>query len=265
MPLVDDLGRSFDLSKPISRIISLAPAISENLFAIGAGGLIVGVTTADNYPADVKKLPRVGDFGQPAYERIRTLRPDIAIVDIGKVDKATVENAERRLKVPIFVQMSQRYSDVPRHLEQLGTLTGRREKANALAKQMRQTEAAITKRVAGKPRPTVFVEISANPLYTAGPGSFVDDLIRITGGTNIVKGNNPYPQFSKEALLVANPEHYIIAVGGDMGGTVKPTLAPPLDRLAASKKGNIHRIPADFLFRPTPRLMQGLLALEKVL
>jgi iron complex transport system substrate-binding protein len=264
MTLTDDLGRKFTFPGPVKRIVSLAPAISENLFAMAAGSLIVGVTTADNYPPEVTRLPRVGDFGTPAVERIRALKPDIAIVDMAKPERTTVENAERRLKVPVFVQMSTRYDDVARHLTQLGALTGREKQAAALMRKMQTTKAQAAKLVSGKPRVTVFVEISASPLYAAGPGSFVDDLIRLAGGVNVVKGTNPYPQYSKESLLAANPAHYVIAVGGDMGGT-PAKLPPPLDRIAAAKNGNIHRIPGDLLFRPTPRLADGLLALAKAL
>jgi iron complex transport system substrate-binding protein len=94
----------------------------------------------------------------------------------------------------------------------------------------------------------------------------VDDLIRIAGGVNVVKGTNPYPQFSKEALLVANPAHYVIATGGDMNGTpTTATLPSPLNRIAAAKNGKIHRIPSDLLFRPTPRLAEGLSVLAAAL
>jgi iron complex transport system substrate-binding protein len=264
MNLADDLGRRFTLHTSARRIISLAPAISENLFAIGAGSLLVGVTTADDYPPAVKRLPRVGDFGQPSVERIRALRSDLAIVESATLNRATVENAEKRLQVPIFVQTSRRFTDVPRHLEQLGQITGHAPAAATAARNMRATQDKVTRGVAGQPRVTVFVEVGRSPLFAAGPGSFVDDLILLAGGVNVVKGNNPFPAYSKESLLAANPEHYIIATGGDMGSDA-PSLPPPLDRIAAAKKGNIHRISSDLLFRPTPRLADGLVALARAL
>jgi iron complex transport system substrate-binding protein len=120
-------------------------------------------------------------------------------------------------------------------------------------------------RLAGKgPRPRVFVEIGRSPLYSAGPGSFIDDLIRRAGGENVVKGTNPFPQYAKESLLVANPDHYVIATGGDRSDA-KPTLPPPLNRLSAARKGNLHQIPGSLLFRPTPRLADGLLLLARAL
>lgn len=266
MILTDDLGRTVTLSGPVRRLVSLSPAVSENVFAIGAGALLVGVTTADDYPPQVKSLPRVGDFGRPAIERILSLRPDLAIVEIDKADKATVDNASRRMRVPILVQSSHRYADVPRHLRQLGTLTGQTTKAEAAARQMESTLAQVQKQKRNGPPPTVFVEVSPSPLYGAGPGSFVDDLLKIVGAVNVLKGTTAYPVVSKEALLVANPAHYIVAVGGDMNARGNDTaLPPPLDKIAAARTGNIHRIPADLLFRPTPRLASGLMALASAL
>ncbi|GAB4459398.1 MAG: cobalamin-binding protein [Armatimonadaceae bacterium] len=265
MRLSDDLGRVHSFPAPARRIISLSPAIAENLFAIGAGSRVVGVTSVDDYPAPVQKLPRIGDFGAPLYERIRALRPDLAVVEIAKIDRATIENAEKRMQVPIFVQMSRRYDDVPRHLTQLGEITGTGKTAQAAGAKMRQTATQVNRQVQGKPKTTVFIEVSSSPLYAVGPGSFLDDLIRLSGGINVVEGDNPFPQFSRERLLTANPAHYVIAVGGDMKSSPKPTLPAPLDRIQAAKTGNIHRIPADHLFRPTPRLARGLVELARAL
>jgi iron complex transport system substrate-binding protein len=262
--LTDDLQRTITLPGAARRVLSLAPAIAENLAAVGGLPYLIGVTTVDNYPATVSKLPRIGDFGQPAYERILALKPDLAIVDIAKMDRTTVENAEKRMHCPIFVQISRRYQDVPRHLRQMGSLIGNARNAETVARQMEQKALAIPRQKGKGKTPTVFVEVSREPLYTAGPGSFVDDLIRLAGGRNIVTGDNPYPVFSREALLAANPEYYIIASGGDMSEANK-TLPPPLNRIAAAKTGNIHVIPADWLFRPTPRLANGLVALVRIL
>ena len=267
MILTDDLGRKIELKRPAQRVVSLAPAIAENLYAIKADGVLIGVSTADDYPAAVQKLPRVGDFGQPSAERIRALRPDMAIVEIASVDRNVVENAQQRLQVPIFVQISRRYDDVARHLTQLGQITGSERGVGPMIQKLEQAKATAA-RLAGKgSRPTVFVEVSRSPLWTAGPGSFIDDVIRLAGGVNAVKSGRPFLAYSKEALLAANPGHYIIAVGGDMSAADKAdkTLPAPLDRLAAVKQGHIHAISSDLLFRPTPRLADGLLALAHAL
>ncbi len=270
LTLRDDLGRIVTLPNgPARRIVSLAPEVTENLFALGAGALLVGVTTADTYPAAALKLPKVGDFGQPSFERIRALHPDLVIAASATIPASEPDRLQQRLSgIPVFAQKSARFTDVLRHLQQLGTLTGRMGEAKRLVARMQAKMAQAAKRAGGKPRPTVFVEISASPLYAAGPGSFVDDLIRLAGGVNIVKGTNPFPVYSKEALLAADPEHYILAVGGDMNAIPTTPAALPAalaSRLRAVKEGNIHRIPSDLLFRATPRLADGLLLLAKAL
>ena len=269
MVLTDDLGRKITLSRPARRIVSLSPATTENLFAIGAGAFVVGRSSADDFPPQAKRLPVAGDFGKPDYERIRVLRPDLIVVEIDKADVATVDNAQRRLNAPVLVQSSHRYADVPRHLLQLGEITGKTKQAKAQADVMAQVQrrALHGGDRKARPRPTVFVEVSASPLYAAGPGSFVDDLITLAGGTNVVKGTSAFPIYSKESLLVANPQIYIVAVGGQMNPSTNgsPVLTGPLSRIAAVKTGNVHQIPADFLFRPTPRLALGLQSLYNVI
>jgi iron complex transport system substrate-binding protein len=265
----DDLGRAVTLAAPARRIVSLSPAATENLFAVGAGGAVVGATAADTYPAAVRTLTRVGDFGAPAYERILSLRPDLIVVESATVRPADVENVSRRLRgAPVFAQRSVGWGDVLRHLDQFGRLTGHAAEAARQVAGMNAKAARAARLVAGKPPVTVFVEVSPTPLYAAGPGSFVDDLIRRAGGVNVVKGTNPYPVYSKEALLAADPHVYVVAAGGDMGrggAAGKPTLPAPLDRLTAAKAGRVYRLPADLLFRPTPRLADGLLLLAKTL
>lgn len=266
----DDLGRTVTFAAPAPgralRIVSLTPAGTENLFAVGAGALVVGVSTADDYPPQVKRLPRVGNFYQPSVERVRALAPDLVLVDSATITPAAAEAFAARLRAPLFVQLSNSYDDVERHLLQLGQITGRPPAARAVIAQMRRKTAQAEKSVRGKRPVRVFVEVGQSPLFAAGPGTFVDDLLRRARGVNVVKGTTGYLQYSREALLAADPDHYIVASGGDMGRAPgKPTLPPPLDRLRAAREGNVHRIPSDLLFRPTPRIADGLILLARAL
>jgi len=268
MIVKDDLGRLVTVADAKNgaarRIVTLTPAATENLFAIGAGARVVGVTAMDDFPPAVKNLPRIGsNFTQPSVERVRALAPDLVLVDSATINRAAVTTLEGRLRAPLFIQVSDGFDDVERHLLQLGRITGRDAAARRVAAGVRQKAARVEKSVRGKPKVRVFVEISASPLFAAGPGSFVDDLITRAGGVNVVKGTVPYPQFSREALLAADPDHYIVAGGANETG--RPTLPPPLDRLRAARQGNVHRIPADLLFRPTPRLADGLVLMARAL
>jgi iron complex transport system substrate-binding protein len=239
MTLPDDLGRRVTLPAPARRIASLTPATTENLFAIDVGALVVGVTAADDFPEAVKKLPKVGDFGRPSYERLLTLKPDLLVLDSATIPLSEARALERKVRCPVFVQKSVRVRDVPRHLRQLGALTGNIKNADTVA---RRFESRL-KRVEDAPPPRrwkVFVEVSEVPLYGAGPGSFVDDAIRVAGGINALTRGGPFPQVSREALLSARPDLYVVA-GKARAGTIG--------------------IPPDHLFRPTPRLLLGLEAL----
>lgn len=271
LTLKDDLGRVVALpGGPARRIVTLAPDVTENLFAIGAGALVVGVTTADTYPPQVKNITRVGGFGQPDYERIRALHPDVVIAASATIPSGEPEMLQKRFGgIPVFAQKASRYADVPRHLLQLGQITGHSVGAKRRSAAMEAMAADVARRTAGKRPVSVFVEVNASPLYAAGPGSFIDDLIRRAGGVNVVRGSNPFPMYSKEALLAADPEHYVIAAGGDMSSAASalPASLPPAlaQGLRAVRTGNVHRIAADLLERATPRLAEGLVALAKAL
>ncbi len=242
MTLRDDLGRAVTFPFPVRRIVSLAPTATENLFAIGAGALVVGATTADDYPPAAKRLPRIGNFYQPSVERIRALRPDLVIVESATANRAAMDNLQARLKRPVFTQKSLRYADVPRHLEQLGRITGKTAGAARAAAGMNAKAAQVARRIAGKRPVTVFIQIEESPLYAVGPGSFMDDLIRRAGGTNIVRGDNPFPIYSREALLAADPNFYIITVPVVPSGP--PVLPPPLNRLSAARNRRVYYLNA---------------------
>ncbi len=248
MTLPDDLGRRVTLPHPARRIVSLTPATTENLFSFGAGNLVVGVTTVDTFPPEVKKLPRVGDFGQPSYERLFSLRPDLMVLDSATIPLAEAEALAKKVRCPVFVQKSQAVRDVARHLRQLGILTDRRYRAEAAARAFEAQVSQIRAQAARTKPWRVFVEVSAVPLYGAGPHSFVDDVIRQAGGVNALTSGGPFPQVSKEALLAARPEVYVVALG-------------PGEKPRAGVVG----ILADHLFRPTPRLALGLQALAAAL
>lgn len=243
----DDLGRPLALARPARRIVSLSPATTENLFAVGAGGSIVGVTSACDFPEAAKTLPRIGDFTRPSYERILSLKPDLLVFDSATVRKGEVDALAARLRVPVFVQCTRKVDDIPRHLEELAALTGRAFRANPLRE-------ALKPRTLSGPRPRVLIEISRSPLYAVGPGSFIDDLIQRVGGQNAVTTGGPFPQLTREQLAALKPDVYLTAT------TPGVKELPPL--VTAPKVG---RIPADLLFRPTPRLAQAFGALHLIL
>ncbi|MBC8141190.1 MAG: ABC transporter substrate-binding protein [Armatimonadetes bacterium] len=264
--LRDDLGRVLTLAAPARRIVSLSPAATENLFAIGAGRFVVGVTAADTYPPEATKLPRVGDFGAPRYETLRALKPDLIIAESGTLRADALVGIAERAKTPVFAQVSARYADVEKHLRQLATLTGLGRGADKPIAALRAAEASAKRAAKGKPPVSAFLEVSRSPLYAAASGSFMDDCLRIAGGVNVVKGLDPYPMVSRESLLLSDPQVYVTTFAGATE-TIRrgEPLPAPLSRIRAAKTGRVVALPVDLLFRPTPRLARGLLLLSRVL
>lgn len=268
MPLTlrDDLNRLLTLATPARRIVSLSPAATENLFAIGAGRFVVGVTAADTYPPEAAKLPRVGDFGAPRYETLRALQPDLIIAESGTLRADVLVGIAQRAKAPVFAQVSVRYADVEKHLRQLAALAGLPRGADKPVAALRAAEAEARRAAKGKSPVTAFLEVSRSPLYAAAPGSFMDDCLTIAGGENVVNGRDPYPMVSRESLLLSDPQVYITTFGG-AAETIRrgEPLAAPLNRIRAAKTNRVVALPVDLLFRPTPRLARGLLLLSRVL
>ena len=259
----DDLGRTVTLPEAIRRLVSLSPAATENLFALGAGGFLVGDTTACDYPAPALRLPKVGNFYQPQFERIRALKPDLVLVETATARRADMDALQNRCAAPVYVMQSRAYNDVARQLTRLGAITGRSQQASGLARTMGDTAAGVARRVAGKPRPTVFIQIDTSALYAAGSGTFLDDLIQRAGGVNVVKGTTPFPLVSKEFLLTARPDFYLVTVPGVSSGI--PTLDPALRGLPGIAARRVRYLNADHVSRPTSRLALGLKELAALL
>lgn len=230
------------------RIVSLSPSVTENLFAIGAGDRVVGITTACDFPDAARNLPRVGDFRRPSWERIVSLRPDAVIVESATIAAADIARVRERAGCRVEVLRPRTVSDVLANLGRLGTWCDRPREASDLVRRLRGRIDTVRRRVARLPRRRVFVEVSETPLYAAGPGSFVDDLIRLAGGVNAVGGREPFPMVSKEMLISAKVDVYVVAA--KMGSE---PLSRPLVRDA-----RVVRVDPDRLFRPTARLVDGL-------
>ncbi len=265
----DDLGRTVKLPSSVRRIVSLAPSGTENLFAIGAGRLVVGVTSACDYPPQVKRLPQVGDFMKPSLERIASLKPDLLLVVSSTIPKAIADELQSKAKVPVFVLQPQRVEDVLRSLLVLGDLTNRRKEVRELVRRLERRLTAVKKRVANKPRPKVIVEIAPPPsLMVAGPNNFIDDAIRWAGGENaFTDAPQPFPSVGLEALVAKDPDVYIVPSKGKSHQQVLDEVRKRAgyNNLRCVREGRVYAIDPDRLFRPTPRLVEGIEKLAALL
>ena len=254
--VIDDLGRPWDGHLPARRIVSLAPNVTEIVCAVGGQEYLVGIDTASDYPPAVKRIPQVGEFLRPSIERIVSLRPDAVIVSSATLPAPEADRFAQTLRAPVFVLNPVHLEDVCRNVRIIGQLLGLEQEAEAVAAKTERRLADVARRAGGQPRRRVFLEIWHEPLTTVGGGTFLDDLIRLAGGQNVAASQKkPFPTFSLEALLAANPEVYIVTTG--MGAAPDPAKRPGFGALRAVRNRRVVSVPGDPVMRPTPRLAEG--------
>ncbi|MER3499933.1 MAG: cobalamin-binding protein [Candidatus Fervidibacterota bacterium] len=265
----DDLGRAVRVPEKVQRIVSLAPSATENLFAIEAGELVVGVTSACDYPPQAKKLPQVGDFMKPSLERIAALHPDVLVVVSSTIPKAIADELQAKAKVPVFVLQPRTVQDVLRGLLVLGELTNRKSNAKKLVRRLEQRLQGVKRSIKAGAKPKVVVEIAPPPsLMVAGPGTYIDDAIRWAGGENaFADASQPFPTVSLEALVARDPDVYIVPVKAKRNEQVWEEVRrrSGYNQLRCVREGRVYAIDPDLLFRPTPRLVSGIERLATLL
>lgn len=252
----DDAGHEVRLSGPARRIISLAPHLTENLFAIGAGGLIVGTVEHADAPEEAKALPRIGGYHAFDVEVVLALKPDLVIAWQSGSPAAQVERLEA-LGVPVYRSQPDQVEDVAEELERLGVLTGLEGPARARAEAFRARLAGLRAKAAGRPKVRTFYQVWHRPLMTVGGGQLISDVIALCGGENVFGAlTSLAPTVDEEAVLAADPEA-IVASGM---GEARPEWLDDWRRwrrLTATARGNLFFIPPDLIQRHTPRLLDG--------
>lgn len=250
------------------RIVSIAPATTEILFALGADEEIVGVTTFCNYPPGALNKAKIGSFSDPDIEKIVSLKPDIIFAT--GLEQALVVERLRQLKLNVFVSDPSDIQELLGSIKQIGKLIHRDAQAEALVDRMKAGIEQVREKVRLIPadvRPKVFVEIWDDPLLTAGKGSFVDELIENAGGINIARDvSKAYTYFSPEQVIKRNPD--CIIFGHNSNDDIKDVIKKRLgwSEIAAVKKGRLYNdINPDIFLRPGPRLVEGLKEIHKKL
>jgi iron complex transport system substrate-binding protein len=254
--LRDDSGLLVRLPAPALRIVSLAPHATENLFAAGAGGLLVGADEYSDYPATAGAIRRVGNHARPDLEAIVTLKPDLVVAwQSGNADATLSRLAKLGLRV--YQTQPDHLDDIPANIEKLGRLAGTEAVANPAAAAFRQRLTVLRKQYSARPPVTVFYQAWHQPLLTVGGGQIISEVIDLCGGRNLFAGlAAKSPTVSIEAVLAANPEA-IVASG--MGRKTPIGLHDwrKWKKLRAVSRNNLFFVPADLLQRPTPRLLDG--------
>ncbi len=263
--IVDDLRRTVTFDQSPKRIVSLAPSVTEMLFAVGAGDDLVGVTSYCDHPQEVKLKTRIGGMTNPNYEKIVELKPDLIIVTVEGNTKEDFNKLEQ-LGMKIFVTNPRNFSGINRSILDIGKITGYERNARELVSQLRAREANVRRSVEALSKPKVLVLVSLNPLMTAGGNTFVNEMVTTAGGINIT-GTEPisYPQFSREEILRRNPE--VILAPSDLVSSVENIINayPEWKMLRAVKDRRVFLIDANLMQRPGPRFVDGLEEIAKAI
>ncbi len=254
--VIDALGREVKLELPIETIVSIAPSNTEILFALGLGDRVVGVTEACDYPKEAKSKPKVGQV-EMNIEKIMEISPDL-VVAVGSMQLPVIETLSN-LGIPVLALDPKTLRDVLDSIVLVGKATGTEDAAELLVQSLSneiqgvRSKAALA--VTKQARPRVFVEIWDDPLMTAGPGTFIDELIKVAGGENIAgDAGLEWPEFSVEVVIERDPD-VIITVWTDKDDVLGRSA---WKGISACKTRRIHRVNPDILTRPGPRLVQGL-------
>jgi iron complex transport system substrate-binding protein len=260
----DEAGRTISVPARIDRFITLAPNLTEIVFAIGAGDRLVGNTTYCDYPAPAKQIEKVGDTLRPSMERIIALRPQLVLVSTAsQLETFTTQLSDHQIAV--YVTDPHDLEGVFKSIKDLGDLLNETEATAELLRNLRARAEAVERAVNTTQPISVFCQVSAEPLYTAGRDSFVTDLIRRAGGKSVTE-NVPgaWPLFSAESALAAQPEAIILPTGGSMG-SANAEVNAALRRSPAVKNGKVYKINDDHLARPGPRSVDGLEEIARAL
>ncbi len=254
--VVDDAGSRLRLAQPARRIISLAPHLTETLFAAGAGERVVGSVEYSNYPPAAATIARVGSYAQIDLERVIALRPDL-IIGWQSGNAAAHLDRLRALGFPVYVSQPDRIDDVASEIERLGVLAGSSAVADRAAASFRQRLAALQKRYGQRPPVPTFYQIWKQPLMTVGRRQIISDVIRLCGGDNVFASlETMAPTVTVEAIIAANPEAIVASGMGDS----RPEWLDDWRRwtsIEAVARDNLFFVPPDLIQRHTPRLLDG--------
>lgn len=254
--VTDDAGATLRLKAPARRIVSLAPHVTETLFAAGAGRYLVGAVDYSDYPEAARKIPRVGGYAKLDLEAVAALKPDLAVGWASGNAPAHIEKL-RALGIPVYLAQPERIDDVAANLERYGELAGTQAAARTAADAFRTRLAELRTQYGTRPAVRTFYQIWKQPLMTVGGGQVISHVIQLCGGTNVFADLKPLaPKVTVEAVIAADPE---VIVASGMGEARPEWLDDwrQWTNMTAVRRDNLYFIPPDLLQRHTPRLVEG--------
>lgn len=255
----DPLGRALSVPDSPSRVVALAPSVTEIVYALGQERRLIAVTEYSDFPLEAKALYTVGSYVKLDLERIVALEPDLCIAVKDGNPKDVIERL-MGLRIPVYAVDPRSLDSVLSAITQIGMLLEAKDRAQALVNSLQARIERVDEIVArAQRRPKVFIQIGVTPIVSAGTHTFIHELIERAGGINLAIGDSPYPRFSREQVLALAPE-VIIITSMERFANFEQAKAGWLQwpGLPAARDRRIFIEEANLLNRPSPRLVEGL-------
>ncbi|MFP3999244.1 MAG: ABC transporter substrate-binding protein [Desulfobacterales bacterium] len=264
--VTDHAGRRINAPENPKRVVSLAPSITEMVYAVGRGNLLVGATEFSNYPVQAGDIPSVGSYVNLDIEKIVSLNPDLCIA----VKDGNPIRVVRRLEglgIPVYAVDPMDLDSVMDSIEDIGWLLGAGKQAGKVIDDMEKRLSAVQKKLSGiSGRPGVFFQIGVNPVISAGYDTFIHELIKKAGGKNLAGEHKGYPRFSTEEVLALDPEIIIVTSMNRQKAFERVVKEwKQWKNLSAAVNDRIYLVNSDLVDRPSPRLIKGLEELARLI
>jgi len=272
LTVVDDAGHRFVIERPPQRIVTLAPSLTELVFAAGGGASLVGTSALSDFPPAARKIARIGDAGRLDVERVIALKPDLVLIWQRGNTSRELEQLEAA-GMRLFQLEPRRLGDVARAIERLGELLGHESEAKQRASEMRSALDRLRAAHAGAAPVTVFYQVWRQPLMTVNGKHLIDDIVTLCGGRNVFAGLAPLvPILSSEAVVGANPEAILTASETASAEAWKRDPANPSfaawhrhRSMTAVRRSWLYALNGDNISRQGPRVVDGAMAVCAVL
>ncbi len=262
----DALGREVVLEKPPQRIVALAPSLTEILYALGLGERVVGVTAFSDYPPQASHKPKVGSYARVNVEQVLSLNPDLVLATKDGNKPRTVRLLERA-GIPIFVVNPRNVRQALETISSVAAICGAAEAGRRLEAGLRKRMEAVQHTIQGLALPLVFLQINIQPIMSVNRNTFHHDVIRLAGGKNMTADAvMTYPRIGIEEVIRRKPEVIIIS-SMERGGRFLQARTEWLKwpAVPAARHGRVYLMDSDLLDRPSPRLIQGLEIMARLL
>jgi len=263
---LDDLGRKVEIAPSPKRIVSLAPGITEVLYGLGLDGEIAGVTIYCNYPEAARLKPKIGGFTNISVEKILSLSPDLIIGTADGNSKETVMRLES-LGMPVYVTNPKTLDEILGMVLAIGRITGKEREAKKLTLDLKNRVKNLSSLVNGRRKKSVFFQVGGEPIITVGRDTVHNQLITLAGGVNIAGGEKTlYPRYSVEEVIARQPEVIILTsmkYETDVSTIWNKWRKWP--HIPAVRDNRLHIIDTDLIDRSSPRIVDGLAEMVKII